>query len=166
MIIKEKGSQIFHPLFDEYIKNLQLVPKMANAPSLCIICFCLLNIGQRSLHECSQTNPDNIKTASKYCSAENLIVPSEIHQNHKIEGNFKMIRIIRNRSLETKQKSRKNLQIAPPENVAKSGSSSKQIICTMIQPNKEGSDATTVEIMKKVGEEDEEVVKEEDHEEC
>ena len=50
LIIKEIiGGQIFHPSFDEYIKNLQLAP-MANAPSLCIICFCLLSICQISLH--------------------------------------------------------------------------------------------------------------------
>ena len=40
IIIRAENSENLHIAFVEYVKKLEQVPKMANAPSLCIMCFC------------------------------------------------------------------------------------------------------------------------------
>ena len=41
LIVTEVGKQNYHPGFEDYIQSLQLLP--ANAPNLCVVCFCFLN---------------------------------------------------------------------------------------------------------------------------
>ena len=129
LIVTEVGKQNYHPGFEDYIQSLQLLPKIANAPNLCVVCFCLINNSQRALHECFQINAENVKTPSKFSSAKNLIVLSKLHNNHKTESNFEMIRMIRMKPLEAKQKSRKTPQItkSTPEIMVKATNSSSTI---------------------------------------
>ena len=106
IIIRAENSEELHIAFLEYVNNLEQLSKMANAPSLCILCFCFLSNSQKLLHECFLSNKDNIKTPTKYCSAANLELLAKLNQNYKKEGGYEMLKFIKSKPLEAKQKSK------------------------------------------------------------
>ena len=129
IIIREIGQATYHASFDDYIKNLELLPKITNAPSLCVLCFCLLTNSQKALHECYLKNLDNVKTPKKFCSAENLIELAKNNDNYKKDLNYELIRMIQNKPLEAKQKTRKT--------IAAASSTQKKIESEILPPIKE-----------------------------
>ena len=61
IIIKNVNSKKYHAQLQDYLTNLSIIRKIANAPNLCVKCFCFLSQSQKNNMNDTSSRPTMLK---------------------------------------------------------------------------------------------------------
>ena len=94
--------QIGGAKYSDFIKNLEMIKKQSNAPSLCAQCWAFMSASHSKSH--TVNHKEDRMTAAQFCSEANLKALRKKHKHIREIDNFEEIKMIFSKPLKSTQK--------------------------------------------------------------